>query len=247
MFKKLLILSVMCLIGVNAFAVPALQLYMPGATYYEVSPWFPETGETWITMDNPFELWVVGGSKNGGINRIFDVTLYMSILDTDYVKLDATINDPLITIKSIDFGTVYEKELLISGFTVEKLVPDVLNKHGIYPAHYASILLPDLLVGIADEDIYDYQPTGDISDLGTDKGDIQSFVIDYDPILQFIHFDLTGSYYKDEDKDKITLTVAPYSHDADVLPGVIPEPATILLMLSGLLGMFGIKFGRKKV
>ena len=28
---------------------------------------------------------------------------------------------------------------------------------------------------------------------------------------------------------------------------IIPEPATILLMLSGLLGMFGIKFGRKKV
>lgn len=28
---------------------------------------------------------------------------------------------------------------------------------------------------------------------------------------------------------------------------IIPEPATILLMLSGLFGMFGIKFGKKKV
>ena len=57
-------LTAAALMGMGtAYAVPALQLYMPGSTYDPGS-------ESHVIAHTPFTLQVLGASKNGNISRI---------------------------------------------------------------------------------------------------------------------------------------------------------------------------------
>ena len=56
MAKKLLLLVCILMFATSAFAVPNLQLYIPGGT-------FDNTTETWIAPSaGTFEVWVLAGN-----------------------------------------------------------------------------------------------------------------------------------------------------------------------------------------
>jgi hypothetical protein len=201
---------------------------MPDAKYYEDNPWFPQSGETWITHSNPFDLQVLGATQ-GKTYVIKNVTLYISLLENEYLNYK-DVPDSFVTIEdrdpSIDFSRVLYYRDFIYG------IPRELSPHGIYPTYYASVHLPDLLVGAADEIVYNYNP----DETGFDSGDIQEYQVSFYNKFKYVHFDLSGDTY-DVEGNKLKEVFAPYSHDADDLPtGTIPEPATLILMGTGILG-----------
>lgn len=222
----------------NAFAVPSLQLYMPDGAYYNVSPWFPESGETWITTSNPFELQLAGATTPSWTTFIDNLELHVALLENEY---STDLTETILTIKDSDPNINFEKSLYASDFSFGK--PEGISPHGIYNTYFASVSLPNLLVGGAGETVYDYNQNFDPAHLelsASDSGDIQYYLVSYDPRFTFIHFDATGVAHDNGNKTKSVL--APYSHDADVAP--TPEPATIGLLGLGLLGLTR-KFRRK--
>jgi len=247
MRKYLLLLTaafISLLIGVPVFAVPSLQLYIPGATYYETNPLFPDSEDSWVTFDNPFELQVAGATSPAYVRILTDVKLHIALLENEYI-LYQSLTTPFLTIQDIEpnpnevFPTV---ELYVGDFSLVPGKPDGVAPHGIYPTYYASIDLPDLLVDSALETVYDYNEDFDPDNpelSGSDSGDIQYYRISYDRRFTFIHFDATGTVRNRH----IKFVFAPYSHDADT---IIPEPITLFLFGTGLLGLAGLGRVRKR-
>lgn len=228
-----LAILVTVLITSQAIAVPTLQLYMPGSTYNA-------TTETWLTFDNPFELQVLGADQPNNVDKIENVKLHIAIPDYDgYDESSGT-----ITIKDESNATIAS---LSGGNAIYGIPPELggssgnSRTHGVFPTLYFSVGLPNLLVSTAGETILNYNP----GETGSDTGDIQTYFIEYSNLF-LLHMDLTGTavyvpgrngYIRTEEK------FAPFSHDADAK---VPEPSTLLLLVSGLagLGLIGRRKGR---
>ena len=110
--------------------------------------------------------------------------------------------------------------------------------------YYWEISLPDLIVNPASEIVQNWDPT----DLGeTDTGDIQLYGIEFMGFDQ-VHFDLAGMAHN----GNVTQRFAPFSHDAyaggngNGDGSYIPEPATFILLGSGLAGLTAAKRRRKR-
>ncbi|MFH1996486.1 MAG: choice-of-anchor N protein [Candidatus Omnitrophota bacterium] len=222
-----------------ASAVPGLQLYMPDATYYESSPWVPSE-DTWITNSNPFELQVVGATTPNWVHYIDNIELYVSMRESEYL-LFQSLADPILTIQDIDPNISLARSIYASDFILG--MPDGLTPHGMYPTYYASIGLPTLLVETAGETVYDFDKDFDPNDPGAsghDSGDIQHYLVNYFTSIQYLHFDVTGIAHNGHSK----FVKNPYSHDADSLP--VPEPSSMALLGSGLLGLIFTGIRRRR-
>ncbi len=227
----IIIISIVAIIETPAFAIPALQLYMPDATYYATNPFFPDSEDSWVTTSNPFELQVAGATSPSFVSVIDKVKLHISLREEEYLSYQHLTTTPFLTITDNDPNITFDEVVLYAGDFSTFGKPDGLSLHGIYPTYFVSIDLPNLLVVDAGETVYDYNENFDPESSEGDSGDIQYYTVSYDPRFMFIHFDLTGRYDPD---GKAKDVFAPYSHDASAST---PEPATMLLFGSGLLGM----------
>lgn len=237
---------VLCLVRI-AGAVPILQLHIEGGTYYDShevhngQDVFKVT-ESWFTDDNPFYLTVAGASKNGHVDTISDVTLWIAFKE-----------DP-------GEGTITIKDS--NGFVVNPIWQDAqqgipvppgweetdkksqLPRHGVYPSYYYAYDLPDLNVQDGNDAIYNYNkgygPNSTLSDVGV----IQTYQVTYSG-YHWLHMDLTGVEWED---NRYAPVFAPFSHDADASgSNPVPEPSTMLLFGFGFLSLlgFGLKSSRK--
>ena len=110
--------------------------------------------------------------------------------------------------------------------------PTGLPTHGVYPAFFWTIDLPDLLVGTAGETVIDYQPGGS----GSALGDIQFYTLTISG-FSTVHFDLQGVIHKSNGTTQDRK--APFSHDAEYTQ--IPAPSALLLAIVGVAGVMRLR------
>lgn len=209
--SSLLVLFSVVLPGGPAHAIPALQLYIDGATY--------DVGtETWTTTDHEFDLWVIG---DGSDLPITDVTLTAAVesSETGSIMLTPTttmvVSDP--STPSAPTGGSLSADGAVPLFGDGSSVPthDIFGPGTSFyewqlgtfdtadsPCGDFSIAFPTTLNKTCQINVYHVAVSG------------------YD----LVHFDAFGMLGNDPTK-------APFSHDA----ALVPEPGAALLFGVGAL------------
>lgn len=213
-----------------AIAVPTLQLYSSGSTY-------DADTDSWLTLANPFELQVLGADHPNQLNLVDGVKLHIAIPSEFFNSLGT------VTIEGISSSleSAFTAQTFTNSDFQQGIPPELAGwsgnarTHDVYQdAYFVSVLLDNLQVNKTPADtIINYVDIaqGELPP-GTDTGDIDIYRITYNDIF-LIHTDLTGmTRYTNSNRD--AMKFAPFSHDADA---VVPEPSTILLLSSGLLGL----------
>lgn len=219
MKKLILTLTALFILATASFAVPNIQLYIPGAT-------FDTSTDTWVfggTGD--FELWVLAGNLSA-TDIIYDLTISAAL------RPSANTASGYLNITPAGGGTTttysgdYDATTNPTGFQWGTPPPvDPLPSHGIYPTNYIEHhVAAQTSTNSADwVDVYD-MPTGG----GPTDGQIFKFNIS--TTYGYVHFDAYGFTTKRNGTTKRDF--APFSHDAES----VPEPATMLLFGLGLAG-----------
>jgi len=167
MKKAFLVIIVVSFLTSSAFALPALQLYSPDATY--------DLGtDTWVIDASNFELWLITAYTD--TKPLYGVRLVAALAAGDTPIDNAlTIGGTTIMASDFDYGTPPSAE--DSGS---------YPPHGIYPTHYTEFFVGDVLD--APDIVQDMQPGED----GTGLGKIFKYQVStsYD----WVHFDAYGYY-----------------------------------------------------
>lgn len=211
-----------------AKALPALQLYIPEASY-------DLTLQTWIITEDDFEIWVVGDVGSKG--TIFNVDLAASVYGSSG-SVSITPSDPLVPTPLQDLTP----ELNRPGY--QGLVSHEEYKNA---NDHLFWTLGDFTQ--QDDAIMDYQP-GNESDTGT--GEIKKYMVHVSG-YEAVHFDAFDHYFTGRGAHQSpNYVTAPYSHDATGDGGAggtggsggsgggggsLPEPSALVLMGSGLVGL----------
>lgn len=216
-----LIVGAALAVAATAHAIPALQLYINGATYDNVS-------ETWTINSNSFDLWVLGDV--GHVGAIYGVNLAASFYGTGTMNIAAV----GVTGAPVNKGSD-EAQFAGTGFD------QGVGTH----AEYADANSHNFW-GIGDftrttDLIGDY--TGGLPTSYPDLGQINIYHIDISG-YDMVHFDAFDHVVSE---DHSRYVKAPFSHDADgggTTPPV-PEPGTLALMGGGLAGLAMRRIRRK--
>ena len=162
------------------------------------------------------------------------VSTSLTDFDLQVIGADNPIEDVYlaIAVPTGESGTITINSTAIGPFSFGTPITGdgtYLPSHGIYPADFATYFMGDF--GLV-QTVYDMQP----GETGSALGEIKTVSISISG-YSWAHFD---AYDHILSKSKIKYDFAPFSHDAESAP--IPEPASLLLLGSGL---FALKlFGR---
>jgi len=216
-----------------AQAVPALQLYIDGASYDSAS-------ETWVFSGaGSFQLWVIGNITGpGGAGPISNVKLSAAVATSGSGSIMLT---PTTTSTLTDPSTPSAPGAL--PLSADGAVPvmgngSLLPAHGIYGAGTSFFEWTLGNFTLSDSPIADFinsYPTT----FTANAGQINVYDVAVTGYTT-VHFDTYDTIIRGANH---AAKFAPFSHDAGVSP--IPEPQTYAMLLAGL-GLMGFVVRRRQ-
>lgn len=220
-----------------ANAVPTLQLGIEGGTY-------DSSTETIVATSTVFDLYAF---LKPDTQNPFGDTYYLSMAITPQV------NDTPADLGSFTYNgnTVNATADMTFGTPpVDTFFKDIPS-HGMFPTYYTEILFS--FDSSNQSGVFNVQDNPDSGPIAGSGMYYNLFSIDTSNLAvgYAIHFDLYNSNLKETcKKGDCTVTsgitqFAPFSHDAQSMTSVVPEPETYAMMLAGL-GLLGFSARRRK-
>lgn len=229
-YKYLALITLVILsLGTSAWAVPNLQIYIPGAEYDTAT-------ETWIIYSYDYDLWVVGANLN-----IYDVKFAAAVPTDQDGTIDVTwlkgqlIDDGGNVVKEPYYSETLDEAIDYSADPYISFCPDgipimgdgaELPPHGVFPTSYYEYLIGDFGTG---ETVQNYIPGDEWGDLA--EGETKKFHISADG---YTWVDIVAYDHYIQANHKTHCIFSPFSHDGG---SGVPEPATMLLVGTGLISL----------
>ena len=228
-----LALLVIATAGANRIAaIPALQLYIEGATYDHQT-------ETWVITEPVFTLWVIGNVEQFG--TIYDVKLAAAVKSNENGTISLT-------------PTTASASLVTDPSTPPTPSPtsNFPSSDGARPIMHGGIPLPSHGIYGPGVKFYEWSlgdftltdsPIGDFSNgFPTEfpkTGQINAYIVEVSG-FSWVHFDAYGYIIKPNPGEKPVF--APFSHDVQYTP----EPSSFVLLLIGGAALLRMRRRRTK-
>jgi len=236
-------ISIACFLSLISFtmahALPSLQVYIPGSTAGNVG----EDVETWVSDgtipagEEAFKFKVVvslGNDKNPTYQSVSYLTLVLTVPQSQA-------NTGIISISDLtpQVGPPFDtrEEFLPEGVTFDNHYPFGKENEFNYIVFGFGLTVPQ------QTGLYNYNAqTGEITLDPNEVGWEQDFIIQNVDGFDSVHFDVYALFsYGTLNEKNPDWKINPGSHDSTT---VVPEPATMFLLGSGLIGV-GVFLRRK--